>query len=91
MIVATGYRRGLEPLVGHLGLVGAKRQAGGARRPDRSERTGPYFIGFSNPISGNFREIALDSKRIARAISRELAKRPGPVVTAPAAEPVAAG
>jgi hypothetical protein len=31
------------------------------------------FIGYTNPISGMFREIALDARRIARAIKAELA------------------
>jgi putative flavoprotein involved in K+ transport len=34
---------------------------------------GLRFIGFSNPISGNLREMAIDSKKIARAVARELA------------------
>ncbi|HEX2069391.1 MAG TPA: hypothetical protein VHH54_04225, partial [Actinomycetota bacterium] len=29
-----------------------------------------YFIGFTNPISGNLREVGIDAKRIAKAISR---------------------
>jgi putative flavoprotein involved in K+ transport len=91
VIVATGYRRGLEPLIGHLGLVGPKgRPVVHGPKTDPSA-PGLHFIGFSNPISGNLREIALDSKRIARAISRDLAKRPAQVAAPPAAEPVAAG
>jgi putative flavoprotein involved in K+ transport len=70
VIAATGYRRGLEPLVGHLGVL----EAGG--RPtvhgSRSHPNAPglYFIGFTNPISGNLRELGIDARKLARAISR---------------------
>jgi hypothetical protein len=37
--------------------------------PERSI-PGLYFTGFTNPISGMFRELRLDARRIARAVSR---------------------
>ncbi len=70
VIAATGYRRGLESLVGHLGVLddrgrpvvhGAKTSPGAP---------GLYFTGFTNPISGMFREMAIDARRIARAATR---------------------
>jgi putative flavoprotein involved in K+ transport len=76
VIVATGYRRGLEPLVGHLGLIGVRGKPavhGAATHPGAP---GLRFIGYSNPISGMFREIAIDSRKIARAVKSELAKLP---------------
>jgi putative flavoprotein involved in K+ transport len=30
---------------------------------------GLYFIGFTNPISGNLRELGIQARRIARAAS----------------------
>jgi putative flavoprotein involved in K+ transport len=76
VIAATGYRRGLEPLVGHLGLLapdGRPRVRGGATDP-----TAPrvWFTGYTNPISGMFRELGIDAKRIARAVVRERGRRP---------------
>jgi putative flavoprotein involved in K+ transport len=70
VIAATGFRRGLEPLVGRFGLMGP-----GDRPVVHGARTHPsapnlYFIGFTNPISGNLREVGIDAKRIAKAISR---------------------
>src|SRR3954464_7407581 len=70
VIVATGWRRGLEPLVGPLGrpdergkpVVTGARTAPGA--------PGLYFTGYTNPISGMFRELAIDARRIARAVAR---------------------
>jgi hypothetical protein len=70
VIAATGYRRGLEDLVGHLGVLdphGLPRAHGSRTHP-----TAPalHFIGFSNPLSGNLRELALDARRIAKTVAR---------------------
>jgi putative flavoprotein involved in K+ transport len=70
VIAATGYRRGLEPLVGHLGVLradGLPAFHGAATHP---EVPGLHFIGYSNPVSGNLREIGIDARRIARAARR---------------------
>jgi putative flavoprotein involved in K+ transport len=69
VIVATGYRRGLDSLLGELGVLGPNGRPlvhGGATHP---AAPGMYFIGFTNPVSGNFREMAIDARRIARAIA----------------------
>lgn len=70
VIAATGYRRALEPLVGHLGVLDDRGRPAvrGARSP--REAPGLYFTGFTNPISGMLRELALDAERIARRIAR---------------------
>ncbi|WP_217144833.1 NAD(P)/FAD-dependent oxidoreductase [Streptomyces sp. AC627_RSS907] len=75
VIAATGYRRGLEGLVGHLGVLDAHGRP--AVRGARSPRNAPglYFTGFTNPISGMLRELALDATRIAKAITRHDAAR----------------
>ena len=70
IIAATGYRRGLEPLVGDLDVLddrGLPRVHG-----PRTSTSAPglYFTGYTNPISGMFRELGIDARRIARAISR---------------------
>ncbi|TXS16224.1 NAD(P)/FAD-dependent oxidoreductase [Streptomyces sp. adm13(2018)] len=70
VIAATGYRRALEPLVGHLGVLDGRGHpvVHGARCP--REAPGLYFTGFTNPISGMFRELAIDAEKIARRIAR---------------------
>jgi putative flavoprotein involved in K+ transport len=70
VIVATGYRRGLEPLVGSLGVLGpsGKPLVNGARTHPNAP--GLYFTGYTNPISGMFREMKIDAQRISRAIAR---------------------
>jgi cation diffusion facilitator CzcD-associated flavoprotein CzcO len=75
VIAATGFRRGLEPLVGDYGMV-----AETGRPLVHGQRTHPdapnlHFIGFTNPISGNLREIAIDARRLGRAVSRARRRR----------------
>lgn len=70
VIAATGYRRALEPLLGHLDVLdGSGRPVThGARCP--RETPGLYFTGFTNPISGMLRELAIDAEKIARRIAK---------------------
>jgi cation diffusion facilitator CzcD-associated flavoprotein CzcO len=74
VVVATGYRAGLEPLVGHLGVLGDRGLpvVHGAHEPDGAP--GLWFTGFTNPISGMLRELRIDAERIAAAVSREGAR-----------------
>jgi putative flavoprotein involved in K+ transport len=69
VIAATGYKQGLEPLVGHLGVLdhrGRPSVHGGRSHPNAP---GVYFTGFTNPLSGMFRELRIDAGHIARAIA----------------------
>jgi putative flavoprotein involved in K+ transport len=72
VIAGTGFKRGLEPLVGELGLIeplkGRPIVHGIETHPNAP---GLHFIGYSNPISGMFREIAIDARRIAKTVARE--------------------
>ena len=69
VIAATGYRRGLESLVGHLQVLepDGRPAANGPHSP--SGANGLFFVGYTNPLSGNLRELSIDSKRTARAIA----------------------
>lgn len=70
VISATGYVRALEGLVGHLDVLDDRGRpvARGAGTPPGAP--GLYFTGFTNPISGNLRELALDAEKIAKALTR---------------------
>ncbi|HET6967910.1 MAG TPA: NAD(P)/FAD-dependent oxidoreductase [Ornithinibacter sp.] len=70
VVVATGYRAGLEPLVGHLGVLDGRGLpvVHGAHEPPGA--SGLWFTGFTNPISGMLRELRIDAERIAAAVSR---------------------
>lgn len=70
VIAATGYERALEGVVGHLGVLDERGRpvVHGGRTPKNAP--GLYFTGFTNPISGMFRELALDAQKIAKAVAR---------------------
>ena len=70
VVLATGFQRGLERLVGDLGVLderGRPRVRGAHTHPNAP---GMYFTGYTDPISGMFRELAIDARRIARAMAR---------------------
>jgi putative flavoprotein involved in K+ transport len=79
IIAATGYRRGLEGLVGHLGVLDS---AGRPLASGEAGSRGLYFIGYSNPLSGNLRELGIDARRIAATVA---ACKPQPVTMQTAA------
>jgi putative flavoprotein involved in K+ transport len=68
VIAATGYRRGLEPLVGHLGVLdedGKPLVSGGNQHPSAS---GLFFNGYRSDLSGQLRLMRPDARAIARAV-----------------------
>jgi putative flavoprotein involved in K+ transport len=70
LICATGYRRGLERLVGHLDVLddlGAPRFADGA--PCNPATPGLYFAGFQVALSGSIRLAGKHARRIADAVA----------------------
>ncbi|MDI2131108.1 NAD(P)/FAD-dependent oxidoreductase [Yinghuangia seranimata] len=70
VIVAAGYRRGLDDLVGDLGVLSADGRPLVHGPHCAAGAPGLYFTGYTNPISGMFRELAIDARRIARAVGR---------------------
>ncbi|UNZ18770.1 NAD(P)/FAD-dependent oxidoreductase [Streptomyces sp. 891-h] len=70
VIAATGYRRGLDELVGHLEVLDSRGVPRVHGRRTHPAAPALYFNGFSNPLSGGLRELALDARRIARAVAR---------------------
>jgi putative flavoprotein involved in K+ transport len=78
VICATGYRRGLEDLVGHLGLLdenGMPRdwpdiEVDGARNL--------FFVGYFARVSGQLRQMRYEARRLARRVKRRLSAVPRP-------------
>jgi putative flavoprotein involved in K+ transport len=69
VIAATGYRRGLEPLIGHLGVLsgrGTPLVHGGRQHP---AAPGLFFTGFRSDLSGQLRLMRCDARAIARAVA----------------------
>ena len=71
VICATGYRRGLEPLVGHLGVLDDRGMP--RARGEEPAAGGLRFIGYV-PRPGGLGYMAKEAKRAAKAIARELAE-----------------
>jgi cation diffusion facilitator CzcD-associated flavoprotein CzcO len=67
VIAATGYSRGLEPLVGHLGVLDER----GLPRVHRGKEVAPglFFTGY-DARPGQIRLMGTGAKRAARAIAR---------------------
>jgi putative flavoprotein involved in K+ transport len=69
VICATGYRTGLEQLVGHLGVLderGLPLVHGADAIP---ELPGLYFVGISIELSGLLREIGREARAVGRVIA----------------------
>jgi putative flavoprotein involved in K+ transport len=68
VIAATGYRTGLEPLVGHLGVVderGEPRVHGPREHPGAP---GLHFVGYEVELGGAFRLAGIRAKQLARTV-----------------------
>jgi cation diffusion facilitator CzcD-associated flavoprotein CzcO len=69
VVSATGYRRGLEPLVGHLSVLDPHGMP--LARGEQPAASGLRFIGFV-PRPGGLGYMAKEAKRAAKAIASEL-------------------
>jgi hypothetical protein len=69
VICATGYRRALEPLVGHLGVLDERGSP--TALAETPAAPGLRFIGYV-PRPGGLGYMAKEARRAAKAIAREL-------------------
>lgn len=70
VLAATGYRPGLEPIVGELGVLSSDGLPDiGAGMPSPAA-PGLWFIGYRPALEGNLRRHPTEARRIARAIDR---------------------
>ena len=70
VIAATGYARGLEPIVGHLDVL---EPDGHPVAPDGREVPGApglHFVGYVPAFSGQLRQARIQARRVARAVRR---------------------
>ncbi len=74
VIAATGYRRGLENMVGHLGVLdemGMPKVHGGP-----PAAPGLFFLGYTVSLRGMLRDIAAEARGLAVAVAGDY--QPGP-------------
>jgi putative flavoprotein involved in K+ transport len=68
VIAATGYHRGLGPLVGHLGVLD-DRDTPLAHGKPLPNAPGLYFAGYRGDLSGQLRLMKFHARSIARAFT----------------------
>jgi cation diffusion facilitator CzcD-associated flavoprotein CzcO len=74
VIAATGYSTALEPVVGHLGVLGPRGAPGVHGGRSAPSAPGLRFVGIANPLKGLLFQISLDARAAARAIAGELGR-----------------
>lgn len=73
VLAATGFRRGLEPLVGHLDVLNARGLPRAGSGVPTYGVPGLWFIGYHTAIEGNLRQHPIEARRVAREIARATA------------------
>ena len=77
VIAATGYRMGLESLVGHLGVLDPSGRPTSRRGEAHPAAPGLYFNGYWLPLSGELPAMRRSTRRIGREITRSRGGREG--------------
>jgi putative flavoprotein involved in K+ transport len=69
VIAATGFRTGLEPLVGHLGVLDDHGEplVHGAHEHPRAP--GLHFVGYQVTLGGTFRLVGIQATQLARTLA----------------------
>jgi putative flavoprotein involved in K+ transport len=78
VIAATGFRPGLEPLVGHLGVLNERGEPvvhGSSEHPDAP---GLHFVGYEITLSGQLRLVGIQAKHLAHTIARSRPREAAP-------------
>jgi putative flavoprotein involved in K+ transport len=75
VIAATGFRAGLEPLVGHLGVLGPRGLP--VKTDGEPALPGLWFVGFVPTLGGQLREGSIAAGKVAAAVAASFASRGG--------------
>jgi putative flavoprotein involved in K+ transport len=67
VIAATGFRAGLDDLVGHLGLLTARGLP--VKTDGEPALPGLWFVGFTPTLGGQLREGSIAARKVAEAIA----------------------
>ncbi|MGZ4334151.1 MAG: flavin-containing monooxygenase [Gaiellaceae bacterium] len=71
VIAATGFRAGLEPLVGHLDVLGPRGLP--SKTDGEPALPGLWFVGFVPTLGGQLREGSIAARKVAAAVAVSLA------------------
>jgi putative flavoprotein involved in K+ transport len=80
VVVCTGFRTGLESMIGHLGVLDKDGIPLVAGPEEHDKAPNMYFLGYTNAVSGNLREIAAHARRVARTIAAERQRASAPLL-----------
>jgi putative flavoprotein involved in K+ transport len=75
VVAATGFRPGLEPLVGHPGVLDGRGRPLVHAAEQHPAAPGLHFVGYRVTLGGTFRLVGIKPRQVARARS---AKPPTP-------------
>src|SRR3954447_1193805 len=84
VICATGYRRGLETVVGQLGVLDERGMPRGWPTIEVPEARNLFFVGYSAKLSGQLRQMRYEPRRVARTVERRAEATAGAAPTQPA-------
>ena len=68
VIAATGFRAGLDGLVGHLGVLTERGLP--SRTDGEPALPGLWFVGFVPTLGGQLREGSIAARKVAAAVAR---------------------
>lgn len=68
VIAATGYRPGLERLVGHLGVLDERGDPVVHGSEEHPDAPGLHFVGYAVTLGGAFRMAGIEAKQLAREV-----------------------
>ena len=69
VVAATGFRTGLEPLVGHLGVLDGKGRPLVRDVEEPAGAPGLHFVGFEVTLGGTLRRAGIEARQLARAVA----------------------
>ncbi|MDE3025752.1 MAG: NAD(P)/FAD-dependent oxidoreductase, partial [Acidobacteriota bacterium] len=69
IIAATGFRAGLDALVGHLDVLGPRGLP--LRTDGEPALPGLWFVGFAPTLGGQLREGSIAARRVAKAVAED--------------------
>jgi putative flavoprotein involved in K+ transport len=70
VIAATGYRPGLEPLVGRLGILDCRGQPIAHGADEHPHAPGLHFVGYRVVLGGSFRQAGIEARQLASAVAQ---------------------
>ena len=68
VIACTGYRTALDTMLGHLGVLDKDGIPTVSGPTAHQAAPNMYFLGYTNALSGNLREISAHARKVAHAI-----------------------